>query len=923
MTTEKLQFDVTADAKQAEQALKGVQKQVDALEKDKVEIPVDADTDQAIKAFKEVDKQAKKLTTGDHEITVQGKVDKVLGDLEKVAAEAKETQEAAEALGRALGPELTEKGDMTALVGELKKGGLALDEIKANAEQLAPKLKELADADVGGRLGASLGTARGKIDELGSSADSSKSVLANMVGNATQDIGALAGVAGSAGVAIGQMGEYIADAKAKGDSFGQILRGFGGVSLPLAGIALATQLISDHFKNIAESKAFNEKRVETFVAALKDAKVTANELADVLNEDKPSGIFARVDEETKNLDKSVFRTLGTFQKFQDTLNDPGGVDAYAQKLLDLNKTLDISATAHSDLKLAINAARDGEVDGITVTRARNAGMEDEVKTLIALGAARKTSTKGAEQAKFEEEFYATALEDTAEAEQEAADAAAEAAKKRSAAKASMDKYLLAVQHTTTAVEDMDSALSEIGRREGALSKVFELDTGPRGAAANVRDIGLAIDELSDKAKGVKVGDALANGIKADEFLDAIDALAPQIQEAVTTTFGSAGPEAATAMANSYIDQVTKELGGKFSREQVATMLGLDNITATINAAVNEEAAEQARQRLALLTGLTGESILTANLQVALDAGLLTPAQVQAVVDSVLRGQGVDVPATIGLTPEDAAAVDQWAKDHGVSIAANVEVVPPSTTAIAALVGGAVGAYSPPPVEVDLELDKKKADDDLKLFINKDRKTDPVVVTTDKIKADADMALFVGKPRTTEVDVTANTTPAVTSIVTDVTGKARSTEVDVGADVTEFNRDVGIARTNAAKPIVVHVKYVEDPHAKGGTVGPNGGVAGEAGAEFVQLPGRPTVLIDQKMIVPPGTKVTSVRKTREILSRKRPRYASGTAVPAARPAGGMSFTFNQQAPIYGVADLDRHLAAWSQRLAQQISAGRRS
>ena len=55
---------------------------------------------------------------------------------------------------------------------------------------------ELSDTDVGGKLGGSLGTTHGKLDEVAKSADSSKSVLANMVGNATQDLGALGGVAG-------------------------------------------------------------------------------------------------------------------------------------------------------------------------------------------------------------------------------------------------------------------------------------------------------------------------------------------------------------------------------------------------------------------------------------------------------------------------------------------------------------------------------------------------------------------------------------------------------------------------------------------------------------------------------------------------------------------------------------------------------
>jgi hypothetical protein len=156
-------------------------------------------------------------------------------------------------------------------------------------------------------------------------------------------------------------------------------------------------------------------------------------------------------------------------------------------------------------------------------------------------------------------------------------------------------------------------------------------------------------------------------------------------------------------------------------------------------------------------------------------------------------------------------------------------------------------------------------------------------------------------------------------------------VAVEADASEFNADVAAAKKEAAKPVIVPIKYRDDsikgPKAHGGTVGQRGGVAGEAGEEFVKLPGKPTMLIDSPMYVPPGTRVTSVRKTREIRQGRRPprRFANGTQLPAPVTVGSgtMSFTFNQQAPIYGVADLDRHLERWANTvLAPRIKAGKR-
>jgi hypothetical protein len=408
MAKEKLEIDVTADAKQATKELGAVTKEVEKLEKADAEVKVTAD-DEASKVLDQVEKKAKSLTTGDFDVTVQGKVDSVLADLEKVGAEAKETAVAADALGRALGPELAAQADTTRIVADLQKLGLTADEIAANADQLGAKLKELADIDVGGKLGGSLGTARGKMDEMGQSASSSKSVLANMVGNSAQDLGALAGVAGSAGVAFGQMGEYIADAKASGEGFGSILKSFGGVAAPLVGIAIATQLISEHMQNIAEAKAFNAKRVTDYASKLDDAKVSAEELLDVLNDDKSTGIFARVDGETKDLDKSVRATLGTFQAFQDVLADPGGVDDYADSILEAGKNAHLTRIEMTGLEQAVAAARDGDIGGLTVLRAKNAGMLDEILTLTALAAATKTVTGGTEEAAFQTEFYGDAL----------------------------------------------------------------------------------------------------------------------------------------------------------------------------------------------------------------------------------------------------------------------------------------------------------------------------------------------------------------------------------------------------------------------------------------------------------------------------------------------------------------------------------
>jgi hypothetical protein len=183
-------------------------------------------------------------------------------------------------------------------------------------------------------------------------------------------------------------------------------------------------------------------------------------------------------------------------------------------------------------------------------------------------------------------------------------------------------------------------------RDEALSALFDLGNAPLEAAGQVRDITLAIADLSDAAKGVSGQQIMLGDVKADELLDSLDALRPQIQAKVVEAFATGGPEAATTMANSYIDQVTAELGGKLTREQVADLLNLSDIEATVQVAMQQSSIEAARHQLEILTGVTGETPYTASIALALDAGTITGEQAQLLIQQQLAGAGVEVPAEL-------------------------------------------------------------------------------------------------------------------------------------------------------------------------------------------------------------------------------------------------------------------------------------
>jgi hypothetical protein len=127
-------------------------------------------------------------------------------------------------------------------------------------------------------------SATGNIDQLGKSADSSKSVLANMVGNASQDVAGLGGVAGSAGVAIGQMGEYMADARASGEKLGSVLSSFATVAGPIAAVALAVKTFGDVMARFEASQKRSAETQERWTDALMAGGDAAAEYADQLTD---------------------------------------------------------------------------------------------------------------------------------------------------------------------------------------------------------------------------------------------------------------------------------------------------------------------------------------------------------------------------------------------------------------------------------------------------------------------------------------------------------------------------------------------------------------------------------------------------------------------------------------------------------------
>jgi hypothetical protein len=256
--SEEISLRITAKD-DASKTVDAVAKKADALTKKPYELEVTADTKTAAKNIDDVLKKADGLSRDpatllltSNATQIASQIAGLIGDIDRLDADD---------------PEVTVKSDQ-------------VNQLTGDLDKIESKIKEVNTTDV------DLNTKPAKqgIDDIGKSADSSKSVLANMIGNTTQDLGALGGVAGSAGVAIGQMGEYMADAAGSGDSLGQIVGNFARVAGPIAAISIATALVSNEFNKAKKASEEFDKEVADLTKTLNDGSTLFEHYADVIKQ---------------------------------------------------------------------------------------------------------------------------------------------------------------------------------------------------------------------------------------------------------------------------------------------------------------------------------------------------------------------------------------------------------------------------------------------------------------------------------------------------------------------------------------------------------------------------------------------------------------------------------------------------------------
>ena len=596
--------------------------------------------------------------------------DKFAASIDRLSDQMKEdfsgAAVAAEELKRALrdaGSGL-EVGDA---LSELKRMGISFDEITADADKFAVSLKQLDDVRLQGvkdldSVAPGLAT---KLDDVGKSADSSRSVLANMVGNATQDLGALSGIAGSAGVAIGQMGEYMVDAANDGDKLGDVVKNFAAVAGPIAILSLAVGAVTSVMNQQKKEAEEAAKRTEAYGEAMSGAADDAVGLTGVLK-DNAEGMrdFAAASNDAagdfgiavdrlfegipgigglfKRESVDIIDALGdagiSVYDFAKAVEDGGRVGGewtkQLQRAVDAGKITEDQYNALSEA--AVEYGRDAEAarQVLALSNVDQAEANALLAELVAksaplsqMGATWKTlfddmadgsiDTKAAADAVNElaaglgltqEEVINLAnehLADELDAQAKASDEAKEAATEYAEA---LRDEAIAVSGAKAEIHDLADSIGAI--RSEAVTRIFDAFNADEVDAGKIRDVSAAIAGLPKVLKemeGADLGDVLAGSFKADSFLDAIDGIAAQTRERMAAEFAAGNGQGAKDIAEQTIRDIVDALGGKLTGDQVSALLGFDDLEAQIDVALNESKIESVKRQLAILTGVSGVS----------------------------------------------------------------------------------------------------------------------------------------------------------------------------------------------------------------------------------------------------------------------------------------------------------------------------
>ena len=585
-------------------------------------------------------------------------------------------------------------------------------------------MREIDKVEVRG-VESGLGRVKAGTNEMADSARGANSALANMIGNATQDLGAMTGIAGSAGVAIGQMAEYIADAALGGEKLGSALKSMALVVGPIAAITAAVQIVSTVMGDISAEAEAAAVRTKAVGDAMEDTAVDAVGMAEVLKGST---------DELRNLNVEATTFAGLTSQYLKTI--AGGLPLIGGVIADSGEDIvEILGKANLSMydlaraglvgsegwKVFATGAREALAAGKITQAQFEALMEVGFKYSVATGKAADeqklfnvdlraanelldemiakeapleqytdlwaTLFADLRDGRIDTEASATAVNDLAEAlgktpeeilaiaraeldrvmEDNAAatDKAAEAAQRnaeatRAAAEAAEELYI----KTADAAGALDKLVRTRRERLGAkLTESLDIGDAALDFLGNTYDIRDGIRDLRTFIKEEGVPNIFdPDDVDAGPFLDKIAGLRDPIQAEIARAFEEGGKRRALTVADQWVQAIVEGTKGKLTAEEVESLLGIDDLRATIKVAVDQASYDEAQTMLDILTGLGGETPLTASIELALAAGDISPEAAKVLIAQQLRDEGVKVPAALKVPEEQVKAAKAEAQE---------------------------------------------------------------------------------------------------------------------------------------------------------------------------------------------------------------------------------------------------------------------
>ena len=656
--------------------------------------------------------------------------DKLAASMDRVADEMKSDFASAAIAAERLQQALKDAGsglNVGDAITSLRRMGISFDEITQDADKLAASLKQLDDVRVAGvkDLDSVAPGLSSKLDDVGKSADSSKSALANMIGNSFQTMGQSVGIVGDLGVGIGQLGEYAADAKLDGEGMASVFKNMAGVVGPMAALALATKAVSDVMGRFTASQDRTTQSVEMWEQALQSGGDASDNYADSLRDlgkvtldvTREQSKLANV---TAELDSHWYSTGIGVHLLTDLLGlSTDETKDMTKALADAGLTVDRWTELIEGGAPAVDTLR----EALTHT---NLSADEQADVLTTLAQAQEDHAAATKNDGVIQEFFGDTTAETTKKQEEAERATKEAAEAHRQATEAAKQHAIALAGANGELADITSTFAEMARRGDALTSIFDLGNAPLDLASGMRDIAEGIGGLKEAAQGINLKAALdpAN-LGQDKLLDALDALRPQIQAKISEAFAAGGPQAAQDTAAWYVEAIRQALGGKLTADEVRNLLGLDDLTTTLQVAVDQSSIARAKSELDVLVGVGGETPFTASLKLAVDSGQLSGEAARAIAEWGLAEEGVKVP----LDPVTDPAALAEAQGFMSSFAEQNPVVQPlvgDPTGVTDAAADAKGDVESTTATMPLDADRKQADAEAQGFVKTTEAAKPVV-----------------------------------------------------------------------------------------------------------------------------------------------------------------------------------------------------